>query len=289
MESTKRENETSAWVRRTIRDFCATSPDNSLHGDGGEKAWGEPLVGFSRGEDPLYRQFKKDIGSFLWTPEEIFNLTFPERQAAAEQLTVVSYVLPQTEATRADQRRETDVPSERWSRSRFYGEAFNVRLREHLVDTLGRAGIEAVAPDRSPLFAYRQSERFGLASNWSERHAAFVAGLGTFGLSDGLITPLGKAVRCGSVVARLRLPPTFRSYDNHQAWCLYHARGTCRACARRCPVGAITAAGHDKAKCYDYIRAVTAPHSRERFGIDATPCGLCQVAIPCESQNPMKD
>ena len=51
------------------------------------------------------------------------------------------------------------------------------------------------------------SDRFGFASTWSERHAAYASGLGTFGLSDGLITPRGQAMRCGSVVARIAVPP----------------------------------------------------------------------------------
>ena len=36
-----------------------------------------------------------------------------------------------------------------------------------------------------------------------ETHAAHAAGLGTFGLCDGLITPIGKAIRVGSVVAKM--------------------------------------------------------------------------------------
>lgn len=289
MKTPQGHREPAAWIRYIVERFCATSPDNSLHNAAGEKAWGAPLVGFSRGDDPLYRRFKEEIGPFYWTPLEIFQQTFPGRVVSADRLTVISYVLPQTAATKADQRQETAYPAERWCRSRFYGEAFNVRLREHLVDTLHRAGIAAVAPDRSPLFDYRMSERFGLSSNWSERHAAFVSGLGTFGLSDGLITPLGMAIRCGSVVAELALPPTPRPYgDDHQAWCLHYARGTCRACVGRCPVGAIDAAGHDKGECHAYIREVTARYASDRFGIAATPCGLCQVAIPCESRNPLR-
>jgi hypothetical protein len=35
------------------------------------------------------------------------------------------------------------------------------------------------------------------ASSWSERHAAHAAGLGTFGLCDGLITAKGKAMQGG--------------------------------------------------------------------------------------------
>jgi epoxyqueuosine reductase QueG len=134
----------------------------------------------------------------------------------------------------------------------------------------------------------QQSERFGLASNWSERHAAFVAGHGTFGLSDAMITRWGMAVRFGSVVSRINLPVTERVYgDDHHAWCLWYAKGTCGACAKRCPASAITTDnGHDKQACYTYIRETTTPFTTKTFGTGATPCGLCQVKIPCEAQVP---
>ncbi|MDP3488049.1 MAG: hypothetical protein Q8S19_08990 [Bacillota bacterium] len=38
----------------------------------------------------------------------------------------------------------------------------------------------------SPLFTSKASGKYGYVSIWSERHTAFVAGLGTFGLCDGL-------------------------------------------------------------------------------------------------------
>jgi len=52
----------------------------------------------------------------------------------------------------------------------------------------------------------------GLASNWSQRHIAYAAGLGTFSLSDGFITPKGIAMRCGSVVCDAALSPTLQVY-----------------------------------------------------------------------------
>ncbi len=276
----------TAWVTGIVREFWASSPENALDGAGGEKAWGEPRLGFARGDDPYFETFKKAIGPFLWTPKEAFALAFPEAPLPAARLTVISYLLPQTPETLADQRRASLYPAARWARSRFFGESFNRSLRLHLAHTLVEAGIPAVAPERLPGFDYRRSRRFGLASNWSERHAAFVAGLGTFGLSDGLITEAGKAVRFGSVVAALDLPPTSRPYPDHQAWCLWYARGTCGACIGRCPAGAITAEGHDKEKCFAYIREVAAPYATAHFGTGDTPCGLCQVAIPCEGRIP---
>jgi epoxyqueuosine reductase len=275
-------------VEGIICDFWASAPSNSLRFETGEKAWAIPHIAVAKGDDPLFLRNKEMIGSFLWTPEEAYALAFPDTPVPAGELRVISYVLPQTPETRADQRMEKTVPAERWARSRFHGEEFNCDLRLHLAETLTRAGHPSVAPERLPGFAYRQSERFGLASNWSERHAAFVAGLGTFSLSDAMITRWGKAVRFGSVVSHINLPVTKRAYgDDHLAWCLWYAKGTCGVCAKRCPAGAITTrAGHDKQACFNYIRETTAPYATRTYGTGATPCGLCQVKIPCEFQVP---
>ena len=275
-------------VERVIREFWASASSNSLLLDSNEKAWSEPHVAIARGDDPLFLRHKEMIGPFLWTPEEAYKIAFPEDPTPASELRVISYVLPQTPETIADQRMEKTTPAERWARSRFYGEEFNCDLRLHLAEALAIAGFPSVAPERLPGFSYQQSERFGLASNWSERHAAFVAGHGTFGLSDAMITRWGKAVRFGSVVSRINLPTSERLYgDDHHAWCLWYAKGTCGACAKRCPVDAITTSeGHDKQACFDYIRETTAPYATQNYGTGATPCGLCQVKIPCEGQVP---
>lgn len=275
-------------VERVIREFWASALSNSLHLETGEKAWAKPHVAIARGDDPLFLSNKEMIGPFLWTPEEAYALAFPDAPAPACELRVISYVLPQTPETRADQRLEKTMPTERWARSRFHGEEFNCDLRLFLAETLTRAGYSSVAPERLPDFGYQQSERYGLASNWSERHAALVAGHGTFSLSDAMITRWGKAVRFGSVVSHIDLPVTERVYgDDHHAWCLWYAKGTCGACAKRCPADAITTSeGHDKQACFTYIRGTTAPYATKTYGTGATPCGLCQVKIPCEAQVP---
>jgi epoxyqueuosine reductase len=276
----------AAWINTIVERFWAEAPSAITHSNG-ERLWSSPRVGFARGDDPLFSRLKDDIGDFYWTPEEAFALAFPKRPVPAARLSVISYLLPQTAATRADQRRQTLQPARRWAHSRYYGEIFNCELRLHLAAALTAAGCPAVAPERLPGFDYRRSQRFGLASNWSERHTAHIAGLGTFGLSDGLITPMGKAVRFGSVVAAIQIPPTPRPYRGHQDWCLWHAKGTCGACIRRCPAAAISEQGHDKERCRAYIREVTTPYASSHYDTGATPCGLCQVGIPCESRRPL--
>ena len=276
------------WMETVIHDFISHSPENTLQDKASEKAWSDPLVGFSRGDDPLYDAFKEHIGTFHWTPWEIFTQTFPEIRATPEDLTVISWILPQTEATRADNRKEKTYPAKRWAMSRLYGEEANNQLRMHVVSVLREKGYEAVAPMLSPLWSQKKSDLYGFASTWSERHAAYASGLGTFGLCDGLITAKGKAVRVGSVVAHIRIPATVRPYDDHHAYCLFYAGGACKKCISRCPVGAISEEGHDKVKCFGHTYGAALDHIKSHYGFEVGACGLCQTKVPCESMIPVK-
>ena len=278
----------AAWLETVIKEFINQSPENNLGNKANEKAFGEPIVGFSRGDDPAYEEFKKYVGDFHWTPKEIFAKTFPRSNVTADQLTVISWILPQTRATKVDNRKERVYPSERWARARIFGEEVNVKLRRHVVSALDDAGYEAVAPMLSPLWERKMSERYSYASTWSERHVAYVSGLGTFGLCDGLITPIGKAMRAGSVVARIKVPPTPRPYKDHREYCLFYSQGICGRCIPRCPVGAINESGHDKEKCRNHVRPKTEEYVKANFGFDGYGCGLCQTGVPCEGKIPTK-
>jgi len=280
---------TAARIERLIGEYVSNSPDNSLKNDANDKAWNEALVGYARGDDPLFLLYKSDIGAFFWTPAEILSLAFPGQNTIAEELTVISWVLPQTEATKADNRHRQDLPAERWLRSRNYGEEFNMKLARHLVASLGEIGIDSVAPVQSPHWSWQTSERYGFASNWSERHAAHTAGLGTFSLCDGLITAKGQAMRCGSVVARVALPPTPRPYNDYHAYCLFYSQGKCKKCISRCPAGAISEAGHDKDRCRKFLFEIVTAYTKSSFGFESYSCGLCQTQVPCESGIPVKE
>ena len=173
---------------------------------------------------------KEHIGPFHWTPAEAFALGSragrlignpagtgdspaltgdasrglpgdPRLEAAAPggtragELTVISWALCHAKATKAANRRETSLPSEPWARARIFGQAGNSALHASLVDALAAGGYPAVAPSLLPEWGDAKSATYGRASTWSERHVAHVSGLGTFGLTGGLITERGQAVR----------------------------------------------------------------------------------------------
>jgi epoxyqueuosine reductase QueG len=281
------ERVTADWIQALIGDFIDTSPENTMQTGDGAPAWDDVLVGFASGADPIWQQYKEYVGAFHWTPWEVFNQHRPENNVSADRLTVISWILPQRQAVRTANRRSRKYPAEAWARIRVHGEAFNAALRRHVAARLAAAGHPAVAPMLAPNWTVVTSQRFSYASTWSERHAAHAAGLGTFGLCDGLITARGKAMRAGSVVVNAVIPPTPRPYSDHRAWCLFFAEGTCGKCIDRCPVQAITTAGHDKEKCRRHL-ARARGHVKKAYGFDGYGCGLCQVGVPCEAGIPVR-
>ena len=281
-------------IEETIKHYVATSPGNRFQAFNNEPIWDEPLVGFANGDDPIFQDYKKIIGDFHLTPREVLQDSLeasgerPDNRATS--ISVISWVLPTTRETRLSLRRETTVPSLRWNHTRWHGQDFIFELSRYLVSLLGALGYQASAPGLSGAFKTANSSA-GLSSTWSQRHIAYAAGLGTFSLSDGFITPKGIAIRAGSVVCDALLSPSPRIYRNHRDNCLFYHDGSCRRCIERCPAGAITEQGHDKRKCREFLfneqRVILKNLGREEgYTGSYLGCGLCQTKVPCEDRIP---
>jgi epoxyqueuosine reductase len=279
---------TTETIRKEIERMVDEDPRNRHDAPDAGPYFAAPLIGFAAASDPLFVRYRKEeiIGSFHLSPQEFFEDAFGENSFPGG--TVISWVLPIAEDTRRRNRDCKTIPCEQWAKTRDRGEKFNTALRRHLVEFLTFAGHRAVAPLLSPLWKIVMDTQQNLSSTWSERHAAYAAGLGTFSLNDGLITPRGIAHRVGSVITDLVLEPSVRPYKDHREYCLFFSEGGCGACIKRCPAGALSEQGHDKLKCLSHL-AVTMETLGEKLAITSEAgCGLCQTGVPCESRIPGK-
>lgn len=233
----------------------------------------EPLFGYACADDALFDAFLEPsvIGAHFRRPAEWLS--------AAR--TVVSFFLPFSEEVRISNRTQKDVPSENWLYGRIEGQQFVFALCGALAQQLRDEGYQVIIPSASEEFwTVSPADESGLSftSNWSERHAAFACGLGTFGLSKGLITEKGMAGRFGSLITDWEAPPTPRPYTQVYEYCT-----RCGKCASRCPGHAISLEdGKSHPLCYEYQMGVL-PGLLPRFG-----CGLCQTDVPCECARPRR-
>ncbi len=269
-------------VIAAIKEFIASSQGDMARYPTGPY-FDTPIVGFAPLDDQLFGEYKRIIGDFHLTPRELLAGELGLSPAGG---TVICWVLPITEGVRKSNRTQGEFPSRGWSLTRTHGEALNGELRRHLVAWLKGRGQAALAPQLSPLWRELEETPVGRASTWSERHAAYAAGLGTFSLSDALITAGGIAHRCGSVITDLVLEPSQRGEGGYADNCLYYREGSCGACIGRCPVGAISFAGHDKSRCCAYVYGNVPAAVGEKYGVPYTGCGLCQTRVPCEGAIP---
>ena len=129
---TTESSDTAAWMAARIVELDHTARRDLFPGEADTAAAG-PLVGFAKGDDPLFTDFKRHVGASHWTPLEAFGLAFPTLPAAAAELTVISSMLPHPEQVKADNRSEKSLPAESWAQGKARGERLNDVLREQTV------------------------------------------------------------------------------------------------------------------------------------------------------------
>jgi epoxyqueuosine reductase QueG len=282
------------FIERAIEKFTLTSPLNYLEAFGNAPIFEKPLVGFADGDDQIFTKFKQVVSKEHFTPREILTKYFTEtlkiQSPSLPAISIISIILPITRETARTNAPETEGPSLRWNHTRWKGQEFINELCRYLTALIETLGYHAIAPENTQFFRISNVPG-GFVSNWSQRHVAYAAGLGTFSLNEGFITKRGITHRCTSIVTDLKLKPTPRLYIHHLANCKFYAKGTCGKCIERCPAGAISEKGHDKLKCWEMLSEKQKPwlegvHGPGYIGRYAG-CGLCQTGVPCEHRIPV--
>ena len=289
------------WIERNLIGMLGEMPENRLSDYDGQRIFDTPLVGAADGDSASFSLFQRVVSEEHFLPRSLLS-RHARPGADLSSITVLSWALPFAEEVRRSNR-TGDRPSRLYSLARNNGGAVNHLLRRMLVLLVREQGMEAVAPVLAEEYSAFRSKERAFSSNWSERHVAWAAGLGVFGLNGSLITAKGASVRFGSIVTNLSLPSSRADAGQPFAPCLEQKGRSCGKCMEKCPAGAISEAGLDKAKCYamrNQIRTECLAAYETELALLSSPivksgkrengyslgCALCMHGVPCEDKNP---
>lgn len=243
--------------------------------------WRAPLVGFADAHHPLLKAIQ----------ERIPGHALPEDVLPGARIVVVVFVPFAKEL--AETNAAAGSASPEWAKAYEDTNAMFNALNAHLLQRFEAQGFRAAVAQAASTF-----DREKLISHWSHRHFAYLAGLGTFGINNMLITKAGGCGRYTTVVTDLDIAP---GAPLETEYCLYKKNGKCGACLRRCPAAALTAAdgaGHyDRQKCFVILKknaeryqafgnSYTNEDGSGANSIGSEVCGKCTVHVPCALRAP---
>lgn len=288
-------------VRKLISDFMSGSTENRLADFGGIAVFDPPLIGAADARDSIFGVFREVVSPRHLMPLEVLARHSPPGTDLS-CASVVSWALPFSPGVRQSNRGK-EWPSALYSVARNNGSAVIIEMSRRLTEELRALGLSAVSLVLTEEYDAFRTEEHAFSSTWSERHVAFAAGLGKFGLHGSLITPVGSYVRFGSLIVNLPSAPNPPRDGDYRAPCLATGGETCGLCRERCPVGAISEKGMDKEKCYlrrNEIRERNLVGYTSRYSMLPSPivkggkrkpgyslgCALCLCGVPCEDSEP---
>ncbi|WML34000.1 epoxyqueuosine reductase [Clostridium sp. OS1-26] len=227
----------------------------------------EPLVAFASADDEEFAKLKHIVSPSHMLPKDFLE----------DAKTVVCYFIPFDESI-VQSNIEGKESSEAWAVAFVETNEMMGNLNNYIKNNLEQNGYHCSAVPLAYNF-----DRDKLISDWSQRHVAFIAGLGTFGLNNMLITEKGCCGRFASVVTNLSLEPSDKKLKEH---CLYKANNTCKKCVKRCVNDALKEDSFDRKKCNEMCLHNDKLYPDVGF---SDVCGKCLVGVPCSFISPIKD
>lgn len=220
----------------------------------------EPLLGFARAADPRFRDLRATVSPIHLRPEDL----------VPGARTVVSFFLPFAPWVVEANVLEREGVAREWAVAYVETNALIGRIAAQVVDALTERGIAA-----GTVPATHNFDEETLHSGWSHKSVAVIAGLGSFGLHQMVITDAGCAGRFGSVVLDAEIP--IRESEPRER-CLAFHDASCLECVARCPASALGASEPlDKHRCHEHLHGVARAY--EDLGL-VDVCGKCAIG-PC--------
>lgn len=248
-----------------IKDFIMKEIEQYVN-DSNLSIYRNPIVGFADAKNPLFNDLKKITHENHLLPSDVLE----------DGKTVVSFFIPfNQELVNYNLKYEETIP--KWAEAKKDTEKLINDIIENIKTKLEEKDILCSSNPGSGAF-----DKVKFIHNWSQRHVAYICGLGTFGINNMLITSNGCAGRYGSLIINKEV-----EYDDviNEEYCLYKKNKTCGACVKNCPVGALSYEGTDKEKCSNRLDYMTDKYFNSESIYSS--CGKC-ICEPCAFKNPSK-
>jgi epoxyqueuosine reductase QueG len=247
-----------------LAKLVADTVYNTVAGAGTVTEYRQPLVAFAPADDPRFLQLREAVHPSHMLPHDLL----PSARS------VVSFFLPFSAWVAEANAQDRSQVAREWAVAYVETNHLIGQVCERLIESLAGHGIRAAAEPATHNF-----DRHSLVSRWSHKSVAVIAGLGSFGLHQLVITDAGCASRFGSLVLDAELPT---SNLEPKERCAYYHDGSCLECAMRCPASAIDPDEPlDKQSCWGRCQQVA--EQFEDVGL-AEVCGKCAIG-PCSFES----
>lgn len=229
-----------------------------------KSSWKEPLIAYADAYDDDFIKLKKIVSPTHALPHDFLD----------NAKTVVTYFIPFNDDIVKSNMKDRHSSKE-WSIAYLETNKLIFDLNTYIKSELDKLGFNSNIIPATHNFDTKK-----LISDWSHRHVAVIAGLGTFGINNMLITDKGCCGRVGSFVTDMKIEASPKIKNEN---CLYKSLNICKTCVERCVNDALKIDSFDRHRCYEMCLINDNFHND--LGL-VDVCGKCLVGVPCSSKNP---
>jgi len=251
-------NEIIETIKKTLLDYET--------GNSTEKFWKEPIIEIIPADNEKLKLLKSAVSSEHLKPHDIL----PDAKS------IVSFFIPFSEWI-VKSNTVGQMASREWVELYIKTNAVIKTINDNIEILMATNGYKA-----GKIPATHNFDKEKLISNWSHRHIAFIAGIGTFGYNNMLITKNGCCGRLGSIITSYEFNE-YRQISGKKDKCLNKTDGSCGICRKKCVVNAYENSNYDRYKCYEQCLKNAEFHKDIGY---ADVCGKCMVGLPCSINEP---
>lgn len=243
------------YIENEIRAIILNSKNGNIYRT--------PLVGFGSADNPLFEKLRDIVAKDHLIPEDFIH----------NAKSIVSFFIPFKQDIIINNMNHSYVSKE-WAITYIDTNKLINEVVQKMKEKLNNMGINV--SDNPAKLGFDRSK---LLSQWSQRHVAYICGLGTFGINNMLITEVGCGGRYGSFIIDKELDYTPTIEDEYCPW---KKDKSCGVCIESCPVGALTEQGYDRFKCFEMCSEVN------NYYNDLEECDVCGKCLtgPCAFEKP---